>query len=232
MKKFLQKKWIGLIVVLLYAVVTSFFVTKELVPVLDETYPQLAKEAEPFLPVTVTNGVITDPQNKVVTKTYDFDEDNSFTITLDTRVDEFNPVALTEPGMYISKKCIYVVAPTKTTTQCFDPDKSHTTTVEDAYKVAETLSRWTNRYLFWVLMVGLFVVIYFVILLYTVLMHWLLALTFKVPFSQTLFINTLMYILLCVVVWFVQIDFKFLLTFGLLLAVNAGVCSLVKKQDA
>ncbi|MBQ4471771.1 MAG: hypothetical protein II942_00780 [Alphaproteobacteria bacterium] len=232
MKKFLQKKWIGLVIVVLYAIFTAFFASKQLVPVLQELYPQLAQEAEPFLPITVTDGVITDPQNKVVTKTYEIDEENTFTITLDTRVEELGSLATTGPGMYITKKCVYAVTEAKTTTQCFEAGTTYTITMEDINELVGKLGNWTIKYLFWFLVVGLFVFMYVIILLYTILMHWLLAITFKVPFSQTLFINTLMYILLCVIVWFVQFDIKFLLTFGLLLAVNASICSIVKKQDA
>lgn len=234
MKEFItQNKWMGFVAVLVYAVFMAVYATQAVVPVAKEYIPVVAKEVDQFLPITIENGEITEPVDTVISKTYGSDGDEAKVI-LDTRVDEFETSELEATGLYISKKYVYGVTPQKTEIRSFANMQLPKVVInsENLKIFSEAVERNLGRYVFGGVFVFLFLAAIISILLYTVCMHWIIAIWFKTPFSQTLFINSLAYVIFALLGFFSPINLGVLVSFVAYIAVNVGVCSTLKNQEA
>lgn len=233
MKEFLAKnKWMGFVAVLAYALITAIYAAQIIVPTVKEYLPVVAQEADQFLPITIENGEITSPVDTVISKTYGSGA-NEAIVVLDTRVDEFETSALEKPGLYISKKYMYGVTPQKTEIRSFESMQvSHMVIDSEGIKtVTDYITKNIGKYLFGVVFIVLLLFSCVAILLYTILMHWIVAIWFKQPFSQTLFINSLTYVLISVLGIFTTFDLSTIVRFVAFIAVNVGVCSTLKDEN-
>ena len=233
MKEFITKnKWMGFVAVLAYAVFMAVYATQAVVPVAKEYIPVVAKEVDQFLPITIENGEITEPIDTVISKTYGSNGQEA-KVVLDTRVDEFETSELEATGLYISKKYIYGVSPQKTEIRSFEKMKLPKVVInsENLKTFTEIAEKSLGKYVFGGVFVFLFLAAVISIPLYTVCMHWIIAIWFKTPFTQTLFINSLTYVVLALLGFFSPINLGVLVSFVAYIAVNVGVCSTLKNQE-
>jgi hypothetical protein len=110
MKKLLAQKYLSLTVILLFSFVLAAYVANTIKEVLVQYAPTIGEEVEHFLPITIENGKIVYPENKVMSRCYMNDE---YCVVLDTTTDEIKAEDLKQ-GVYISRKNIYMVTPQKT----------------------------------------------------------------------------------------------------------------------
>ena len=193
MKNFLTKKWIGPLIVLLYAISLSLFFTHNYTPLIKGIVNVIDKEVQDFLPITIQNGEITHPIDSIITKTIPIDTE-TFTITLNTKTDTLDIFNLTQDGIYITKKCIYTITKTEKEAQCFSP--SHPPepiiiTSKGVQEVINSIHTFINFFLAGTIIALSYLMLYIIIFFYSALMHWIVALFYKTSFSQTLFVNTL-----------------------------------------
>ena len=227
MNKLLTKKWLGFVFVATYALCVASLIALGAKPFLEEYTPTVLAETNQFLPITIENGEITYPVDTVITKTYQFDKDETMQLVLDTRIDEFPIDSLKQDGIFISKKCIYMPTPDETKRRCFNQIKEPITfTQEKIEKAAEFLEKYLGSLVFLFIFFGILAVFYIAIALYTCLMHWIIVGFFKgTPFSQTLFINTLVYMLIQLLEFHEWFSFNSASIFVLMLATNFVLCS-------
>ena len=231
MKSFLDKKWIGPIIVLLYALVCSLFFTYNYTPNLKEFIIKANKEIQNFLPITVHNGEITEPKDTIITKTFS-DKNESFTITLNTKSDTLDILTLPD-GIYISKKCVYTIVGTKKEVQCFVPSYPPEPTVitsESIQKITSNINTFINFFLAGTIIIIAYIIMYIIILFYTALIHWIIALFYKTHFSQTLFINTLICALLTLFETTKLLKFNFFITITLCIVINFIISKNVNEK--
>lgn len=232
MKEFLAKnKWMGFIVVLLYAFVVAVYTSQMAIPFIKEYTPIAAQEAEKFLPITIEDNVITEPVNTIITETYGSGM-NEFSVILNTKVDEFEASDLTKSGLYISKKYVYAVTPQKTEIRSFESMKFSNMVIDsDVVKsLADYIEKNLGKYVFGAVFAFMLLFSCAAILLYTIFSHWIVAIWFKQPFSQTLFINSIAYVALGLLNMFAGFGLGVIVTFVALIAVNVGVCSSIKNN--
>lgn len=236
MKEFLLKnKWLGFVALLVYALVAASVVSKYGNALVKQYTPVVTQEAAQFLPVTFQNGEIVAPQNTIISQSYGFSDNNEadkINVVLNTNVDEFEATQLNENGIYFSKKYMYVVSPRKTEIQSYKDVPDGTFDEETLKAGAEGFVSATQKYLFPVYTVVCLVLAMIAVLIYTVLMHWLMAILFKVQFGNTLRVNTLTYAIIGIVEVLGGLSVGFLLMFGVLLVINVLVNSLNKTAPA
>ena len=233
MKKFLTKKWLAPIVLFAYVLTLSLFLVNKITPSLKELLPVVIQESDAFLPITIQNGEIVEPVNTVINKSYS-NNGETFNITLDTRTEKLDLNSLSNEGIYLSKKCIYMVSKEETRVRCLSSSQSQepiVITKETVERLADYLNKHMGTFLGVFFAVILFVVLYLIILFYTIIMHWIVALLTKTTFGQTLFINTFVYIGCNLVEIFYSINIGFWLKVILLICFNFIICKSVKKDE-
>ena len=233
MKELITKnKWFGFVAVVLYALISAFYTVDVVVPFVKEYLPAVTEEAEQFLPITIENNEIVEPANTIISKTYGSGSSEA-KVVLDTRVDEFETSALTTQGLYISRKFIYGVSRQKTEIRSLESMKLPNMVISsDVVKSwAAAIEKNVGKYIFGAVFAFMFLFTCAAILLYTVCSHWIVAIWFKQPFSQTLFINTIAYIAIGLLHIFVAFSMGVIVTFVALIAVNVGVCSSIRNDE-
>ena len=71
MKSFLiEKKWIGVGLTVLFSLIVAWVTMSKTVEFVQVITPTISEEAKAFLPITIENGSITEPQNTVIVKEY------------------------------------------------------------------------------------------------------------------------------------------------------------------
>ncbi len=226
MKSILEKKWIGPLLVFLLSIGMSISFSVQITPYLKKNIPIINETIDSFLPITIQNGEITQPVNTVISKTIFF-EKKPLKIVLDTRSDTLDINTLSEDGWYFSKKCLYSVAGEKRERQCLNaPQNQEAFTIDKG--IVQTSFDYIKDYisllLYGVLSLLIFCVFYLIILFYTVILHWIIALYYKTTFGQTLFVNTLFYIALMLFEKATNIYTSFFLTALLLIVTNLFIC--------
>ena len=223
----LKKKWIGFAALVIYSLIVAVYSVKMAKEFVTQYAPVFEREAVDFLPITIQNGEIAEPENTLIQKSYGSGW-QSFNVVLDTRSDEFEPSSLQGQGLYVSKKFIYTVANNKI-------EIHNMKDLPDATLDADTLSaavQYTikniGRWAFPFVLVVVFISMGISVLLYTVLLHWLMAIIFKVKFAHTLRITTLAEICWSLAVLFIGLNPGLLLTFAILVLVNLGVNFAIK----
>ncbi len=193
MKNFLlRNKWLGFLVLLIYSLVAAAIVSKSGIALVEQYTPVVTQEVVDFLPITVQDGEIVAPENTVISKTYG-DENMKFNVVLNTRVDEFESTSLSEPGLYLSRKFFYGVNGKKTEIQSLKDIPNGTLDKETLDAGAELFVKNTQKYMFPLYAAVCLLISLIAVLLYTLVMHWLMAIWFNAKFGQTLRINTLVY---------------------------------------
>ena len=122
MEKFLSKKWLGPVTLILYTLCFSLFVVHKITPHLREALPVVIQEAGNFLPMTIQNGQVVQPSDTIISRSYS-SEGKTFNIVLDTRTETLDINTLSD-GIYLSKKCFYVVSSEESKVRCMDPSLS------------------------------------------------------------------------------------------------------------
>lgn len=233
MESFLKKKWIGPIVLLLYSLGLALFISGQITPYLRKAVPIINQEASVFLPITIQNGEIVQPSNKLIQRTYTI-EDETFNLVLDTRTDTLDINTLPGEGLYISKKCSYFVSSNERKMECFDSAQTSealTITKDNIESILSIVDKYSGIYLTVFLFIIFFVFFYIAILLYTVIMHWFIALLFKTSFWQTLYINTLAYVLWDLFEECTHTNWGILVKIVLFAGVNAMICRSTKEKN-
>ena len=228
MKEFLlQKKWVGAIIVVLFALLASVQITKMTRIMVNQYAPVIVAEAADFLPITIKNGQIVAPEDTEISKSYQ-DSGMVFNVVLDTRVDEFEASKLSNNGLYVSRKYIYGVSPQKTEIRSLADMPDGTVDREMLEVFFASMSEFAAGKFLPICWVMAIIWIAGAILLYTIVSHWLIALLFHNKFSQTLRINTLTYVVLGLLTLYGGIMLGVLVKLGIMLLVNAGVNSFAK----
>lgn len=234
MKNFLlNNKWLGFIALLVYALIASAVVSKAGIALVEQYTPVVTAEAAQFLPITLQAGEIVAPQNTVISQAYDVDDNGmKFNVVLNTTRDEFEATSLTEPGLYVSKKFIYGVNWQKTEIHSLKEFPDGTLDKETMDEGAELFVKNTQKYMFPLYAVIALIGAMIALLIYTVLIHWLMAIMFKVNFGQTLRINTLIYAVVSVIAVLSGMYIGWLMMLGLMLLLNIGVNAGLKSAQA
>lgn len=232
MKSFLKRRWLGPLILILYVVSLSFAFSSQFKPVLKKTFSAIAQEAIEFLPITIQKGEIVQPVNQVIAKTYS-EDGKKFHIMLDTREDVLDVNTLPGNGIYVSRKCVYAVSSEETKIQCFNPEQMPDQLVitEETVKILlDQADKYVLGFLSFLLIGILMIYFYGAILVYTIIMHWLVASFFKVPFGQIFFVNTLAYTILSLLEISTSLQVVFWLKLILFIGVNIAVCKSANER--
>lgn len=233
MKNFLAKKWLGPLFLVLYAVGLSLFLVHKITPYIQEAAPVITQEAGNFLPITFQNGEIVQPENAYIHKSYT-EGNETFHVILDTRTDTLDLSTLPNDGIYLSKKCLYIVSPDESKVRCFDSaTQSPDPIVLDEEMIKnfmDKVEKYAGGFLIVFMSIFSFIGFYIVILFYTVIMHWIVALLFKTTFGQTLFVNTLTYIVCSLLEATTPFSIGFLMKIVLFVCVNWIVCKSANEK--
>ena len=223
MKDFLLKtKFLGVALVLIYALVLASLATPTINNLIRTSVPQAAQEIKYFLPITIENGVIVSPENTVLER--DFDANGQkVRIVLDTRVDEFAATNLTETGIFISKKYLYAISPQKTEIRSLSQMPNMMIDDEVVDQFADQLVQKSSKWMFVSIFFGLLIFVSVAILLYTLLLAWPMAAWAKVSFAQTLRVTTIAYVLLAAVSYVLSFNFSIIATLVILAVSNVAV---------
>ncbi|MBQ8672309.1 MAG: DUF1189 family protein [Alphaproteobacteria bacterium] len=231
MKNFLlNKKFIGAIAVFVYVICASIYFSQIMSDAIVQYSPVVAKEMEAFLPITIANGEIVEPKDTVIKRSYGNATD-AFDVVLDTRVDEFDASSLKNQGLYVSRKYIYGVQKLKTEIRSLSELGDGTLDREKLNDFLQFLNANAGRYIF-VISCGILLVFSIcAILLYTIVMHWLMAMLFKIGFARTLRINSLAYVVISSLTLFTPIRISILLTLVIMIALNIGIDNVLKENQ-
>ena len=233
MKNFLlQNKWLGFVALLIYALIASAVVSKSGIELVKQYTPVVVQEAEQFLPITLQDGEIVAPQNTIISQTYGDDENEmKFSVVLDTSRDEFEATSLNKPGLYVSKKFIYGVNGQKTEIRSLKEFPDGTLDKETLDAGADLFVKNVQKYMFPLYALVTLIIAMIAVLIYTLVMHWLLAIMFKVNFGQTLRVNTLVYAVISIIEVLSGMYVTWLATLGLMLILNIGVNAAMKSAQ-
>lgn len=187
---FIDKKWVGAILLVIYSLFGSLYMTRGLNDIIHQSAPMIVQEVEEFLPITIEGGKIVAPENVVISKNYGTAK-NAASIVLNTKVDEFDAADLNKIGVYISKKYIYIVQANKTEIHKISEFPNITINRELLNNIVYYIDQNAGRILFFISFFGILLITMLMITIYTALIHWLMALLFKAPLTLTLRLNTL-----------------------------------------
>lgn len=235
MKDFLQKKWLGPVIVLLWTVAASLVFSYQVTPVLHKLLSIVTEEAGTFLPITYQNGEVVQPANTIISKTYPLGNDKTFNVVLDTRTDTLDINELPGVGYYVSKKCIYAVTSQKREVSCFglnQKSESFVLTQEDVKTFVAWMDKFGVTLLNIIFIVTIFTIFYLIALFYTVIMHWAIALFFKTTFGQTFFVNTLFLVGREFLETITSARLGFWLTLFLLAVANVMICKSTNERKS
>lgn len=226
MNKLINTKWLGALVLFVFILGFSTIASTRIKEALTEYGPKFLAEASEFLPITIENGQIVSPKDTVITRKYL----GAITVKLDTTTDELNTSDLGN-GVYITRRNFYTVTPQKIQIQSLSTFPN--AIIDDS--ALEAIDNYVKNNSGWVLFA--FIFIFYgawsmaAILLYTVVMHWIVTLKYKVPFSRTLRVNTLVYVILSLFSALLWAPSGAIIRFILLLAVNFGVNAYLSKTE-
>lgn len=220
-KLLLETRWLGLLAVLAFALVVARVASYRLAVFLLDLAPEISAEARDFLPIALENGQIVEPADALIHKTYSDEEGNpTFNAVLNTQVDELGVEDIQSPGLYVSRKAVYIVSPQKTELRSLAgwPDMSLNGDQLD------NLLKWNEKhlpkYLFLAFSIALFVFVSVAILLYASLAHLLVGKHFGADYSRTLRITVWTYLVLTPISWFAYLPGGILSKFVLILLAN------------
>ena len=230
MKKFLlETKWLGALVIVLFALVVSYFVSSRSSEFLKQIMPTVVSETSEFLPITIENGVIVEPQNAYISKNYG-SETKPIRIVLDTRVDSLNAEDIKENGLYISRKYFYGITSQKTEIRDFADMPNMTFDRQGLEQGAQWVEQKSAGYIFGTLFVVLAVYMMLASLLYAALIHLLIGKMMKMEFASTLRVTTLGYVALSIF-GVMAFSIGIIATFALLLIVNYLVAKYLPSTE-
>lgn len=223
-KNFLLKtKWTGALFLALTCLILSLRTGGQVGEVIDEAAPVIEKEASAFLPVTFEKGMIVKPENTVIERSYE-ENGQTYKIVLDTRTDYFEPQLLKDKGLYISRAAMYAYG-RDIRIQDF---KNMPDMVIDNELLSEGMNWLKTGFrpvLYGTLFAFSFIGALILIGINTLLLHWLVKLTYGAKLSQTVRLNTYAYILCAFT------GLGFLLTLVISAGINFGVSAMEKEEQ-
>ena len=218
MKKFLieliNRKWIGVILTVLFSFVVAWISTTTVARYMQAAAPVVSQEAQAFLPITLENGAITEPQNTVIVKEYQLN-DSTMKVVLNTEVDELSSDDIKDSGVYFSRKFMYAVSPQKTEIRSLSDMPNMTVDQEMFDTGMKWLEAKVGGYLFATVFIMLLIYIGIAVLIYAGISQLLLGKLTASPFGRTLRITTLGYLVLFIIAlisgWLMNILIKLVL---------------------
>ncbi|MBQ8481302.1 MAG: DUF1189 family protein [Alphaproteobacteria bacterium] len=225
----LNRKWIGAIALVVYAVIVSMFFTNMSASFVKQTIPVVEQEIDGFLPITVSGGEIVAPRDTIIDRTYGSNY-NVRKVVLDTRTDEFETSGLKDKGLYISRKYIYIVSDSKTEIHDFKNVPDIVVDSEVLHSAAEYIQEKSGRYIFSGIVLFFLMFSAAAIGLYSLAMHWALSGIFHNEFRQTLRINTFAYIVVSALTMIIGYNIGIVATFVILFGVNYGVNKWLQEE--
>lgn len=230
MKEFLlNKKYVGLFVALIYVLILSVRSTNFTIEALHEVAPIVSQEADYFLPITLKNGEIVEPQNKIISRSYGANN-RVFNVVLNTQLDEFPSTYLEYEGIYLSRKYLYAVSAQKTEVRKLDDMPDFYVDSERFKAGVQLLEEKADKFLFFGMLAMAIIFVSIAVLFYTLVIHWLMSLIYQAKFSQTLRINTLAYVAIGVMELILPFNLGIITTILLLAVINAAFHSLLKEE--
>lgn len=234
MKELVTKnKWLGFIAIIVYAAIVAGYMAHTIVPFVKQNMPVVSEEIKSFLPVTFENGKIVAPQNVVISKSYDVGGDK-IQVVMNTGIDEFETSDLKDSGLYISRKYFYAVSERKTEIQSFEKLQMPNMVVDSEIVdlAATEIEKNVSKYIFAGTFLAFLIFSAFAVLLYTLFMHWIIRIWFKIGFTQTLFVNSVAYVVLSLLSLLTPFNIGIIVMFVALIAANVGVNSAIKEENA
>lgn len=231
-KLLLETKWVGALAVILFALVVSYYVSGWASTFIKQVRPTVVAELSEFLPITLENGEIVNPQGAYIRKTYGKTygpQNMPINIVLDTRSDSLSSDEIREQGLYVSRKYIYAVSKQKTEIRSFEDMPNATIDRQLLEAGADWLEQNAGIYIFGTLFLSLALIMALASLIYAALIQLLIGKMIKVNFARTLRVTTLGYVALAIfgmAVFSVGMIVKFVL----LLAANYGVAKYVPQS--
>ena len=230
MKEFLlNKKWVGLLSVLIISVLFAVYQTNMVAKVYNEAEPVIAGEAGHFLPVAFQKGEIVFPQNTVIERTYGSAQ-NPYKIVLNTEVENLD-ISNLATGVYFTRNKIYYADTSKgeTKIQSLEKFPDMEITRKDFNDMLEHVGNWLQPVLF--LTVFVFAALYMslIALFGTMIMHWFFKKTYNTAFALTLRVNLLTAAVLFLIGIVVDVNFGFFVTLLIMGACNYLVN--IKSED-
>ncbi len=221
MEKFLlRQKWIGFMAVVLF----SLFVAVRTSSLLNEAYitfaPTVSQEVDHFLPVTFKNGEIVFPRDALIERSIGTGN-QQFKIVLDTRVKDLNISNLTT-GIYVTRDKFYSYDARKgeVKIQSLEKMPDMELTSADVKTFLTQFGSYVKPVSMFAVLVSFLIYIGIVVLIYTVIMHWLFKRLYGADFALTLRTNTLAYLILFGISLSSGITFGIIVTILIMLASN------------
>lgn len=218
-KLLLETRWLGLLAVLAFAVVLAGLATKVASQFVKEVAPDVSAEARNFLPITLENGEVVEPADALIRKTYG-GEDGAFDVVLNTQVAELGVEDIQTPGVYVSRKVVYVVSQEKTELRSLEAVPDFRLDEDKLDAARQWLDGKLGVALFLVIFLALFVFVSVAILLYSALAQLLVGKRFGADYSRTLRITVWTYLVLTAISWFAYLPGGILAKFVLILLAN------------
>ena len=220
MKKFLlETKWVGVGLAVLLSFIISWTLSAKISLFIETTTPYVSEQIKGFLPITVENGTITEPQNTVIQKEYALG-DETFHVVLNTETDELSTDDIKDTGLYISRKYMYMVSPQKSEIRSLSTIPNMRFDNELVQAGEEWLQKNTEKYLFIGLFLMLLITIGIASLIYAGLTQLLIGRAVAADFVRTLRITTLGYLVLLTVELFGGLSINMLIKFVLIVLLN------------
>lgn len=218
MKDFLLKtKFLGAALVLVYALLIAGLAAPKVSALVKASVPTVSQEVKYFLPITIENGEVVSPKDTVLEREF-ISNGQNVRVVLDTRVDELDATSLSGTGFFVSKKYLYAVSPQKTEIRNLAQLPNMVINDEMVDLFADQVIQKAGKWMFISIFSGLLIFTSLSILLYTLLLAWPMSAWLKIPFSTTLRINTLVYILLALVSYVLKFNFGFIVSLILMIA--------------
>lgn len=223
MKKFLiEQKWVGVGLAIIMSLIIAWITTTKTVKFVQAVSPYISEEAKGFLPLTFEDGVITEPQNTVITKEYRYGDNDEgvVRVVLNTEVDELSSDDIKDNGIYFSRKYMYAVSPQKTEIRTFEDFPNMTVDQEMFDTGMKWLETKVSGYLFVTVFFMLLAWIGIAVLLYAAISQLLLGRVVPSAFAHTLRITTLGYLALLIIELVTGFSINFLIKLVLLILLN------------
>lgn len=220
MKKYLlETKWVGAGLAVLLSLLASWVISAKISLFIETTTPYVSEQIKGFLPITVENGTITEPQNTVIHKEYALGSE-TFHVVLNTETDELSSDDIKNSGLYVSRKFMYMVSPQKSEIRSLSTIPNMRFDDELLRTGEEWLQKNVGKYLF----IGLFLMLLGTIgiasLIYAGLTQLLIGKAVAADFARTLRITTLGYLVLLTIELFGGLSINMLIKFVLIVLLN------------
>lgn len=228
----LQKKWLGALLFVLFCLGYSLYASVEVNKVVTDFMPVIKTNAADFLPITIEDGMIVKPENTLIEKSYG-DDSGKLKIVLDTRTEEFEPSTLTESGIYISRAAVYSVNTNKNEVRINSLHDIPNMVIDE--DVLNTVVAAAESYIKPVVFGCVFAFCFgwglIVLGIYSLVLHWIMSAIYKAPYRQTLRLTVYAYVLFKLIEMAVVFSGTFLGGFIFAAVINFAVNMVLKRKE-